>query len=406
MADKPLIILVTSGFGRYREYLLRQVADAARVWLFTSAAPTWEHPYIVGHTVVDPYDAAAMVAAARSLPAVDGVLCWDELKMLTSAALAGELGLPGGDPGMIERCRDKHLTRTALAAAGVPQPASRAVTSVDDALRAADAIGYPVVVKPRALGASLGVTGVRGPEDVLAAYELARGVTEDGVPYHEAGVLVEEWLDGPEISVDCVCVGGRVTPLFAARKISGFPPYFEEVGHWVDGADPLQNDPTLATVLRAAHEALGFTDGCTHTELRLMPDGPKIIEVNCRLGGDLIPYLGLLATGIDPGRAAVEVACGRQPAVTAERSRVAAVRFLYPDKDATVADVVVDTEALPASVLTVGVVAAPGQRLVLPPAGHVGCRYAYAVAAGATLVECVAALDVAAAAVTLLVRSS
>src|ERR1700722_132171 len=95
--------------------------------------------------------------------------------------------------------------------------------------------------------------------------------------------------------------------------------------------DQYDNTPVLFSMLasaaRAAHDVLGVTDGITHAEYKLTPDGPKVIELNARLGGDLIPYLGLLGSGIDPGLAAAAVACGQRPELISNRSQVTGVRF-------------------------------------------------------------------------------
>lgn len=402
--DKPLVVLVSSGYHLYREYLLAQVAAAARVWLFLSAEPTWEKRYIVGHTLVDTLDPPAMITAARELAEtreIAGALCWDEVRMVQTAQFQEALGLPGSTPEAVTSCRDKHLTRAALAAAGVPQAASVLVSSLDEAHKAAEHIGYPVICKPRALGASFGVNGVDSPDGLAAGYAEARGATEDGVPYYDAGVLIEEYLTGEEISVDCAVEDGKLTALFLARKVSGFPPYFEETGHTVDAADPLLDDPDLLAVLEQAHRAVGYHRGVTHTELRLTAAGPKVIEINARLGGDLIPYVASIASGTDPGAAAVRVACGRPVDPAPRQGRVAAVHFLYPDEDCVVEDVTVDEAALPEAVRTVGVLAARGQELLLPPAGHVTSRYAYMVVAGDNLDACDAAVDRARRAVRL-----
>lgn len=397
----PLIILVSSGYHLYREYLLDQVAKAARVWLFLSAEPTWEHRYIVGSTVVDTLDPKAMIAAARDIPGVvSGVLCWDEVRMVQTAELQEALGLPGATPEAVTRCRDKHQTRAALAAAGVAQPASVLVSDAAEAARAAERIGYPVICKPRALGASIGVNGVDSPGGIAAGYAEARGAFEDGVPHYDEGVLVEEYVSGEEISIDCAVADGTVTPLFLARKISGYPPYFEETGHSVDAADPLLTDPALLDLLDGAHRAVGYDRGVTHTEVRLTSSGPKIIEINSRLGGDLIPRVAFVASGIDAGAAAVRVAVGGRPA-KAPGGRVAAVYFLYPEQDCTVGEVTVDRDELPAEVCELGLLAAPGQELLLPPAGHVTSRYAFVIVAADDLQGCQAAGERAAAAVRL-----
>ncbi|AUG77906.1 ATP-grasp domain-containing protein [Kitasatospora sp. MMS16-BH015] len=405
--EKPLIILVSSGYHLYREYLLDLVAGAAQVWLFLTQEPTWEKRYIAGFTVVDTLDVPAMLAAARELSTdrtVSGVLCWDEVRMVQTAELQQALGLPGTPPEAVGRCRDKHQTRAALAAAGVPQATSVLVSSLEEAAAAAAGIGYPVILKPRALGASFGVNAVADAEGLAAGYAEARGAEEDGVPYFDAGVLVEEYLTGEEISVDAALVDGELLPLFVARKISGFDPYFEEIGHTVDAGDPLLTDPRLLDVLTRAHRATGYHTGITHTELRLTADGPEVIEINARLGGDLIPYVGSVATGVDPGRVAVEVATGRRPDTAQTRDKVAAIHFLYPEADGTVAEVLADEAALAEVVTAHGVLAGPGQELLLPPAGHVTSRYGYLVVEGDTAADCERAAEAARRAVTVRMR--
>jgi biotin carboxylase len=405
--DLPLIVLVTSGYHLYREYLMTMLARAARVWLLNDVPPTWQSRYIVGHTVVDTLDADAMTEAVRAVAAeapVAGIVCWDEIKMVVTARVAEALGLPGGQPEAVGRCRDKHQTRVALAAGGVGQAISTLVSSRDEARDAAVRIGYPVVLKPRALGASFGVQLVRNWAELEVGFGHARAAREDGVPYFSDGVLVEEYLDGPEISIDAACQGGVLTPLFVARKTCGFPPYFEETGHSVDASDPLLHDPQLLDLLQAAHSAVGYRDGITHTEVRLTTGGPKIIEINARLGGDLIPHAGVLATGIDPGEVATDVACGVPARTRPTLRRVAAVRFMYPSQDVIAAGVEIDEQRLPQAVEVFGALAGPGQELLLPPGGNVTCRYAYAIAVGDAAAECESALDEASAAMTLLVE--
>jgi biotin carboxylase len=215
----------------------------------------------------------------------------------------------------------------------------------------------------------------------------------------EHPVLVEECVIGDEISIDAVVRNGRVTPLFLARKVVGYPPYAEEVGHFVDAADPLLADPELRDALQATHSALGVRDGWTHTEFMLTAGGPRLIEVNGRLGGDLIPYLGALTTGIDPGLAAADVACDREPDIAPTRSRVAGIRFFYVDEDdTTVAAASFDPALLPAVIDRAVPVVRPGAVVSPPPKGTVWGRIAYATVVADSLEECRRALDAAQAA--------
>lgn len=401
---KPTIIVLTTGHVLYREYLLRAVAEHANVWLFHDREPKWEKPYVIGNTVISSQDTDGMIQATRSMPVeirIAGVLCWNEMRMVQAAELAQALGLPGTPPENVMRCRDKHLTREALLANGVPQPASVLVGAVEEAQRTAALIGYPVIVKPRDMGASYGVSLVHNPEQLAVAVGHAQSSRVKDVPEYERSVLIEEYMDGPEVSVDTAWLQGKMFPLYLARKVSGYFPHFEEVGHVVDARDPLLNDAKFLGVLEKAHRAVGFQDGITHTELRLTPVGPKIVEINARLGGDMIPYVGWVASGMNPGQIAVEIACGQMPSAHATRKEVAAVGFFYPPQDVIAEKVEIDNSLLPASVDTAASLVSPGQKLLLPPADHVNGRYAYVVVHAPTAEACEAALAQAERALTL-----
>lgn len=400
--DRPLLLMVRTGKREFREYLLRSLAPAYRVHMFTGVAPTWELAYIDGATELgNLLDVAAMAEAARRLSAhgpVAGVFTWDEARTPQTAALAAALGLVG-DPAAVARCRDKLQTRRALAAAGVAQPASVPVGSLSQALAEAARIGYPVILKPSDLALSVGVIKVDGPAGLAAAYEFTSAVRHGALPDWRPQVLLEEYVDGEEISVDAAVHHGEVMPLCVARKEIGHAPYCIEIGHYAHGDDPLYHDEQLLRLLQDAHAALGFTDGVTHTEIKLSSRGPRIIEVNARLGGDMIPYLGLRATGVDVALAAAAVACGQPPRAVPDRKLVAAVRFFYPaESDTVVTTLDFDRDGLPPAIDELALLAEPGDRRSPPPAGTVNGRVAYATAVAQTARECERALDAAGAA--------
>ncbi|GGO60763.1 ATP-grasp domain-containing protein [Nonomuraea cavernae] len=382
--NAPGLLLVGSGAQQYREYILAAVSRHFRVWLLDSDAPTWQLAHLEGATRLDVRDPQALQRAAREvmdrLP-VAGVLTYDEWLVLPVARLARELGLPGSSPEAILACRDKARTRSVLTAAGVPQPAYAVVSTVEEAIESATAIGYPVVVKARDLAGSLGVVRADDPTAVIAAVSAAVTARYPGVPREGTDLLVEEYLTGPEISVDTVVAAGVCTPLVVARKQVGFAPYFEEIGHTVDGADPLLHDPELLEQLSGIHRALGFDYGFTHAEFKMTPGGPRLVEVNARLGGDLIPYLGMLATGVDPAVAAARAAVGLPPDTTPRHRRFAAVRFLYPEADCEVLDLTVHEDRQGPTVHRSSATVGPGTRLELPPRGYLS-RYGNVIAVG------------------------
>lgn len=391
-----VVLVVGCGMRPYREYLLSSAAVRHPLWLFNASELTWQREHVRGGRVLDLLDRDAVLAAARELAAttpVLGVLSWDEALIVTTAHVAHELGVPGAGITAIEGCRDKFRSRRVLTAAGVVQPRFDFVQDETQAVAAAERIGYPVVVKPRGMGAGIGVVLASDANAVREAFHAAERSSLMGATAYQGGALVEEYLTGPEISVDGAVVDGEYTPLFVARKTVGMHPYFEEFGHVVNAADELLADPRLLATLALAHRAIEFRHGVTHTEVKLTERGPVIVEINGRLGGDLIPLLARFATGIEPGAVAVDVALGVHPEVPpGTEGRCVGVRFGYPPQDCVVESVSVP-ECWPGNgVLAAAALAEPGTRMKLPPAEFIS-RYAYVICAGSNPDDCAAVLD-------------
>ncbi|MFF0201893.1 ATP-grasp domain-containing protein [Streptomyces sp. NPDC005017] len=313
----------------YRGPCLENIAAHYDVVLITSVEPTWERDFITDWEIADPTDQTALATAGQALAErhhVAGIMTWTEWYLVPVARLARRLGLPAATPEVMQGCRNKATARFLFARHGVPSAASACVRSVDEAAQAARRIGYPVVLKPAAHAASVGVVRVNTPGELPSAYAVTVQAAERGVESTE--VLVEEYLDGDEVSVECVTFQGRTTVVAVTRKTVGCEPYFEELAHTVDAADPLL--ATVAPPAEAAIAALGITNGISHVEMRLVNGRPRLIEINARIAGDLISHLVHLATGVDLARAAADIACGRTPDLTPTRHEAAAIRFIYP----------------------------------------------------------------------------
>ncbi|MFG1644025.1 ATP-grasp domain-containing protein [Amycolatopsis sp. NPDC049252] len=397
-----VLLVIGSGLKLYREYLVRSIHRRARsagldLVLLNNLKPTWQKKYFDEIVLTNVFDAEVMTAAAREVAArrpIAGLMCWDEPVVLAAGELAVELGVPGLGPDGAVGCRDKYRTRSVLAAAGLHQPGFATVATADEAVAAAGGIGYPVVVKPRAMGASIGVVLAADAAEVRAAFEVAAGASRAEHAPYGGTAIVEGYADGPEISVDAAVHKGEYLPMFLARKQSGAEPYFEETGHVVDAADPLLRDRELMDALARAHRLLGVEDGITHTEVRLTDRGPLIIEINGRLGGDLIPFLGLTATGIDPGEVLFDVATGQRPELAPTRESVVGIRFGCPPRDCVIRSVTVpaDTPGL----VTASKMVEPGASLRLPPGGYLA-RHSFVVCEGDDVETCTQRLDQAAA---------
>lgn len=342
------------------------------------------YPYLASDRIdtvhIDTGEVRAVREGCRRLDApVAGVTSSSEYAIATAADVARSLGLPHPDPDAVRECRDKGAQRRRLCAAGVPGPAHAVATTAAAAGEAAQRLGFPVVVKPAAGSGSVGVA--RCPDRAAVAAHTASLLDATpaklGLPRPVTSVVVEEYLPGPEYSVETF--DDRVVGV--THKYLGPEPQFLEIGH--DFPAPLA-DPVAAALAEtslAALRALGLGHGPAHVELRHTTAGPRLIEVNPRLAGGMIPRLVQEATGIDLIHQTVAQAAGRAAASPPARERAASVRFLVAEESGRLAEVtgVAEARAVP-GVAEVALTRAPGDEVVLRGAFQDRLGYVIAVA--------------------------
>jgi biotin carboxylase len=215
-----------------------------------------------------------------------------------AARIARRLGLPHPVvPDVAATAVSKLRQRERLDEAGLPQPRWRAVTSADGGAE------LPCVVKPPDRQGQVAVTLVRDRAELQPALERALVASRSGV------ALVEEPVEGPEVTVNAFSVGGRFHPLTVTDRLTAEPPAFGvALAHAWPSA---QASETAVEAARLATEALGIVDGPTYTQLRFALDGgPRVIELAARLGGGHDAELCEVALGIDLNGLALAAALG------------------------------------------------------------------------------------------------
>jgi biotin carboxylase len=188
----------------------------------------------------------------------------------------------------------KARQREAFAAAGVPH--------AHELDRRQGELRFPLVVKAPDRQGQRGLALVRSADELDAALETALAESRGGA------VLVEEHVEGPEVTVNAVSVDGRFVPLTVTDRLTAEPPAF---GVALAHVWPSRHDTTAAVAAAgAAVEAVGIRNGPSYTQLRLGPAGPVVMEVAARLGGGHDAELCAAATGVDLNALAVEFALG------------------------------------------------------------------------------------------------
>ncbi|WP_207187880.1 ATP-grasp domain-containing protein [Streptomyces sp. HSG2] len=212
-------------------------------------------------------------------------------RFLTTAARIGDaLGLVGNPLRTVLTLKDKALMRQHLdSRAETPSVRSRMVRSPDDLNDFIAQVGLPVVMKPRDGSGSEGVLILRDPADKVAAH---RKVTRRPETF-----LVEEFLDGPEFSVESFTSHGAHRILAITEKFTGDNAV--EIGHVVPARISADHHEELTAAVRAFLDEVGLTEGPAHTEIILTSRGPRVVESHNRPGGDGIVDLVRHARGID-----------------------------------------------------------------------------------------------------------
>jgi len=236
-----------------------------------------------------------------------------------AARVAGRIGLPHPiDARTGTVATSKARQREAFAAAGVPH-----AHALDP--RTAD-VSVPCVVKAPDRQGQRGLALVRSPVELETALAAARAESRTGA------VLVEELVDGPELTVNAFTQDGRFVPLTVTDRLTAEPPAFGvALAHvWPSAYETAE----IVETARAAVEAVGIREGPSYTQVRLGSGGPVVMEVAARLGGGHDAELCEAATGVDLNALAIEAALGRascRPLRAAPvRSGGAAVVFLVP----------------------------------------------------------------------------
>ena len=279
--------------------------------------------------VVDITSEDAMLEVARQ-EMVEGVIhpC-SEVAMNVMGRINDELGLHGISRETALRATNKHLMREAFEAYGAPSPKSYCTADVDEGWKLFQSLGGKAILKPSRNSGSRGVAEIDKSlslADFRPLFERARSESRD------SSVMVEEFVEGPEFSVEIIVWKGKVNVLQVTDKKTTEAPYFVELGHSQPSLFPSDVVAAVRDAAVKGVEALRLNDCAAHAEVKYQDGKPYIMEIGARLGGDFISTeLTHLSTGIDMVGAAIDVAMGIEPNLAAQAEpQGVAIRYFTP----------------------------------------------------------------------------
>lgn len=256
--------------------------------------------------VVEKYGIDAIVTAATDKP------------LVMMARVAEKYGFPFYSVETAQWSTDKFQMKQRFIEGGVPCAKGRVIKTVEEA---ADMV-YPIIVKPRDNSGSRGVKLCRTKEELEQSMAEALENSKLGT------VLVEEFIEGPEYSIEGLHYDSKSEVIqFTEKKTTEFP-YNVELGHIQPANISEENKVKIREIVAKIGKALKFENCPSHTELKINEHGIFVIETSPRLGGDYITStLTPLSTGVNVEDELLKISLGEKISPCPQSVQYSGVRF-------------------------------------------------------------------------------
>lgn len=271
-----------------------------------------------------------LVAIAKE-EQIDGVIhpC-SEVAMNVMGRINDELHLSGISKKMAIRATNKHLMREAFENYGAPSPKSLLTNDEEDAWKIfCKQFATNAILKPSRNSGSRGIAKVEKGISKDAFKELYRRALDESRDY---SVLIEQFIEGPEFSVEVIVWQGEPHVLAVTDKKTTEAPYFVELGHNQPSVFPEEIQQKLKEGAIAGIKALGLSHCAAHCELKVQDGEAYLMEIGARMGGDFISTeLTHLSSGIDMVAATINVVLGIKPNLyPSEPKHSVCIRYFTP----------------------------------------------------------------------------
>ena len=259
---------------------------------------------------------------------IDGICSIaSDLAVIAVNYVAYHMGLVGNSLHSTVISTNKKDMRDALCKNGDSCPKYLQVSSVDETDNLE--LQYPLIVKPTDR------SGSRGVQLVYNRDELRKAIACSLDAGFEKKVLLEEYVEGTEYSVECLSYKKKHELIAVTRKYTSGNNMFIERGHLEPGCKDIGMLEKIRNTVFHALDSLEIENGPSHSEIRINENGDiKFIEIGARMGGDCIgSSLVELSTGIDFVKATIDIALGNEPDIGLRKDRAAAIRYIFNQDD-------------------------------------------------------------------------
>lgn len=268
---------------------------------------------------------------------IDGVIhpC-SEVSMNVMGRIHDELNLSGVSRMQAVVATNKHLMREAFKKGDAPSPISVLAKSAEDAWEQFLNFDGDGILKPSRNSGSRGIAKVVKPsissgagtvrEEFMHLYDVALEESRDN------SVLIEQFIEGPEFSVEIIVWEGKINVLTVTDKKTTEAPHFVELGHNQPSCFPADTVAIIKDTAIRGVKALGVDKCACHAEVKVMDGKAYLMEIGARMGGDFIStVLTRLSTGVDMVAAAIDCALNIEPDLTPKAApQGVCIRYFCP----------------------------------------------------------------------------
>lgn len=259
---------------------------------------------------------------------INGIATSSDFPVRVVAFVCSRLGLKGVPENAASVCTNKFLQRKIFAECNLPSPNFFLLQAHQKAEAVPADFPFPCIVKPIDSSASRGVRRIDKRDFLEETIVFSRQNSRSGL------VLVEEFITGPEFSVESLTQDGITSVVAITEKSTAghADEFFVEERHVIPAGISSENEKAIKELVPKALKAAGVDNAASHVELKLTVNGPVLVEMACRLGGDYITSdLVPLATGVDMLANVLKIALGEKIDISKKHSLHSGVRFLTPD---------------------------------------------------------------------------
>lgn len=218
---------------------------------------------------------------------------------------------------------DKYLLREKLKENDLPYPIYYRLEKKEDIINLVNKLNFPVIIKPVDSSASRGVTKINNLEELDYYYDKSLSYSNSG------NIIIEEYIEGKEFSVECLIQNKEVNIIAITEKIVDGYPFFVESRHKIPADIDLTEKNIIEETVKKAIRAISLDNSAAHVELKLKDSKAYIIEIGPRLGGDYITSdLVPLATNIDMLKNIIFISQGRKIDINNRINNYSAIQFI------------------------------------------------------------------------------